>query len=318
MNFKALKAFSIVVNQGSLSAAARQLNLSQPSVSRLISLLEAETGLTLFHRTKRRLILSQEGEAFFEEIKPTIAGIEEIPRIVQDVRQANRQFKLVVTQKIAQGLISPALAALRDQQPDLGIVVDVETRFRFETLVGIKRFDLAIASLPLPLSTAAIESQPLFSTSTVVLLPNTHPLVKKQSLTAMDLASQPLIGLRPDQLWRQQIDEFMTAGGVSAHYAVETRHVLMACQMVRDGLGLTFTDRVTAQAIDLDGLTMRKLRPERWTSFGYVSQRDRPLTDNAILFIDCVRDVISRIRQTSPENAQSIELFDSSEHVSTS
>lgn len=316
MNFKALKAFSIIVTQGSLAAAAKQLNLSQPSVSRLISLLEQELRLTLFHRTRRSLTLSREGEAFYEEIKPVIAGIEEIPRIVQDLHQVDRQFKLVVTQKISQGLISPALALLREQKPGLRIIVDVETRIRFDTLVGIKRFDLAIASLPVPLSAAAIEDRPLFAARAEVLLPQSHPLAQQDDIAAKDLAGEPLIGLRPDQQWRQQIDEFFTAGGVSPNFAVETRHVLMACQLVRDGLGLTFVDRVTAQGMDLDGLVMRPLKPERWISFGYVYQRGRPLTDNAVIFVDCIRKVISQIRSKTEENAAAVELIKDTETVS--
>lgn len=68
MNFKSLRAFRLVVSQGSLAAAAEALNLSQPAVSRLISLLEDETKLTLFDRSRRRLTLSEAGEAFRKSV----------------------------------------------------------------------------------------------------------------------------------------------------------------------------------------------------------------------------------------------------------
>jgi len=64
MNIKALKAFRLIVINGSLATAAQSMHLSQPAVSRLISLLEHEAKLQLFYRTRRRLTLTPEGEAF--------------------------------------------------------------------------------------------------------------------------------------------------------------------------------------------------------------------------------------------------------------
>ncbi len=307
MNLKALRAFGIIVTQGSLAAAAKHLNLSQPSVSRLISQLEEDLNLTLFYRTKRSLTLTREGEAFYEGTKHIVVGIDEIPRIVEDLRQVDQQFKLIVTHKIAQGLISPALGLLRQKKPGLRVAVDVEARIRFESLVGIKRFDLAIASLPIPLSTSAVETVPLYRTRTEILMPQDHPLAARNSITAKDLEKEPLIGLWKDQLWRQQVDEFMGAAGVAGNFALETRHVLMSCQLVRDGLGLAFVDRVTAQGISLDGLALRPVKPDRWVSFGYISQSGRPLTENAHAFAECIREVIEKLRMNSEENAASIQ-----------
>lgn len=308
MNFKALKAFSIIVTQGSLAAAAKQLNLSQPSVSRLISLLEQDLDLTLFYRTKRSLTLTPEGEAFHSEINPVLVGLEDIPRIARGLRQVDRQFKIIVTHKIAQGLISPALALLRQEEPELRIAIDVESRIRFETLVGIRRYDLAIASLPVPLLATAIESRPIFAVRTDVLLPQSHPLASKRVLLASDLTDQPLIGLWPDQRWRQQVDELMMAGGVTADFRVETRHVLMSCQLVRDGLGLAFVDRVSVQGIPLDGLVLRPVEPERWNSFGYIFQRDTPLSSTSELFVNCLRRVIDGLCSRSQQDAAAIRL----------
>ena len=100
----------------------------------------------------------------------------------------------------------------------------------------------------------------------------------------------------------------MAAVGVVADYAVETRHVLMSCQLVRDGLGLAFVDRVSVQGVQLDGLAIRPVEPERWTSFGYIYQIDQPLGENAELFLDCLRRVIADLRGRSSENAAGIQV----------
>jgi DNA-binding transcriptional LysR family regulator len=77
MNIKALRAFRAVVAEGSVIGASRTMNLSQPAVSRLLALLEAELRLTLFLRVRRRLVLTDEGRvriptksATYSDFKP--------------------------------------------------------------------------------------------------------------------------------------------------------------------------------------------------------------------------------------------------------
>src|SRR3546814_19982826 len=64
MNIRALQAFRLVVSEGSVAGAARAMHISQPAVSRLVALLEAEFRLTLFRRRRPRLVLTHEGPAF--------------------------------------------------------------------------------------------------------------------------------------------------------------------------------------------------------------------------------------------------------------
>ena len=82
----------------------------------------------------------------------------------------------------------------------------------------------------------------------------------------------------------------------------------MACQLVRDGVGVAILDRICAQAIDLRGIVMRPLEPERWILFGYVYQARQPLGPNALAFLDCLRRVLEQFRAAHPENAASVVL----------
>ena len=87
MNINALMAFRAIVAEGSVAAAAQRLNRSQPAVSRMIAVLEHELKLRLFHRTRRRLALSDEGRAFYKETERILSGLNEIPKIAADIRE---------------------------------------------------------------------------------------------------------------------------------------------------------------------------------------------------------------------------------------
>src|SRR3954464_5582341 len=64
----AMRSFRKVLEQGSFSAAARQLGLSKAAVSKQVSELESFLGSTLIHRTTRRLHPTDAGQAYFESV----------------------------------------------------------------------------------------------------------------------------------------------------------------------------------------------------------------------------------------------------------
>ena len=308
MNHKALCAFRLIVERGSLSLAASGMNLSQPAVSRMIALLEVELGLTLFDRSGRTLKMTKEGIAFYHATKHILIGLDEIPRIAKDISIGDNRLKLITTQRIAQGLVSAALATMRKENPNVRSMVDVLSRIDMENLVNMRRFDVAIASLPVKHALVEVINNPLFEVRLEVVLPTSHELAERQHVTALDLEGEQLIRLWQDQRWRQQIDDFLRLSGVAGNYVIETRSSLMACRMVSDGAGVAFLDRISALGLDQSGVRLRPLEPARYIAFGAIHYRDQPLTSNAVQFIDVLRRTIERLRRQDPELADAVRV----------
>lgn len=315
MNHKALGAFRLIVERGSLSQAAAAINLSQPAVSRMIALLEADLGLTLFDRSGRSLKMTKEGTAFYNATKHILIGLDEIPRIAKDISVGDNQFKLITTQRISQGLVSSALATMRKENPNVRCMVDVLSRIDMENLVGMRRFDVAIASLPVKHALVEVKNDPLFKVRVEVVVPENHALAARQTISAADLVGEELVGLWPDQLWRQQIDEILRAAGIAGNYVVETRSSLMACRMVGEGVGMAFLDRISALGLDLSGVRLRPLEPARWISFGAIHYRDQPLTSNAVKFIEVLRRTIMQLRRQDGEFSDAVRLLEDEDHA---
>jgi len=309
MNIRALQLFHQVVTTGSLLAASEAMSMSASAASRMISLLEAETKLRLFSRTRRRLTLTKEGEAFYRECEHILAGLKEIPRIAAEIRsRSSEQLRLVTGPRQGHGLVAPALGLFRQKHPAIRASVEIDWRIDIQAGVGTRLYDLGIVSLPLSHPQVDISNRPLFRVRVEALLPAGHRLAQAPAITAHDLESEPLLGLWPGQRWREQIDDFFGAGGVRPKYCVETRSSLMACQMVRERVGIALLDRLCAAPIDLRGTVMRPLEPERWISFGYVYQTRQPPGENALAFIDCMREVLDRFRSEDEDNAKSVIL----------
>lgn len=310
MNLKALRAFRLIVERGSLSVASGVLGLSQPAVSRLVAMLEDELNLKLFDRSGRSLRVNENGAAFYSSTRHILDGLEEIPQIARDIQIGDKQFKLLTTHRIAQGLISPALARMRHDRPKLRVSVDVLSRLDLDNLIGMRRFDLAIASLPVTHALIEIENHPMFRVRLEAFLPKDHRLAAQDKVTATDLAGEDLIGLWQDQLWRQQLNDFLRAGGETGRYVVETRSSLMACQLAADGVGITVFDRLCARGFDLSNIVCRPLEPARWISFGYIKHRGHRLSRNANDLLAHIHDAIAAFKRRSSENFASIEFLD--------
>jgi len=309
MNLKALRAFQLIVEGGSLTAASKSLGLSQPAVSRLVALLEDELKLTLFSRSGRALRVTDKGAAFYVATRHILQGLGEIPRIAKDIQTSDKHLKVITTPRIAQGLMSPAIERLLRLNPKLRCTVDVLSRFDIDNLAGLRRFDLAIASLPVTHALVELDNHPLFKVRLEAVMRKDHPLAARERISAADLADENLLGLWEDQLWRQQMNDFMRSSGKTAQYAVETRSSLMAFQLAIDGAGIAVFDRVSARGFDMRDVVLRPLEPERWISFGYVHHRDQKPAKNAQLLIDCVLHTIEAFRDASAANAASIDIL---------
>lgn len=308
MNFKALRAFQLIAERGSLSAAATDLCLSQPAVSRLIAMLESELDLRLFNRTGRGLSMTREGALFYETTKHILAAVEEIPRIAKDIGAGDHQFHLLTTPRIAQAVVSPALSLLRKENERLHCRIDVVSRADLERGLNAGRFDLAIAALPLAPTHAPVEAEPLFKVRIEAVLPKHHPLTARDHLTAADFAGENLIGPWQDPMWRQEMSDLIPPNGTSANCTVETRSALMACQMAIDGLGIALLDRLSARGLDFGEVEFRPLAPAKWLTFGYVNQSGKSLGPYSTRFINAVRKTIGEFRAKSPSNADCVQL----------
>lgn len=309
MNLKALRAFQFIVEGGSLTSASNRLGLSQPAVSRLIAMLEDELDLVLFDRTGRALRVTENGADFYVATRHILTGLGEIPRIAQDIKTSDTQLKIITTPRIAQGLVSPAITLLRNENPNLRCTIEVLSRFDLDSLAGLRHFDLAIASLPVTHALVELKNIPLFRVRLEAVLRKDHPLAARRRVTAADLAGENMVGLWEDQLWRRQMNDFMRSGGETGRYVVETRSSLMACQLASDGAGVAVFDRLCARGLDLSTVTFRPLEPERWIAFGYVHHSNQELPAHAHVLIQCVRRILTEFRNRSLDNSASVEFL---------
>lgn len=121
-SFSDLQFFSIVIRQGTLAAAAQEMGLTPPSVSKRLAALEHRLGVRLLHRTTRRISLTPEGEIYFGEGARLLADIDELERRMVGAKAVPRgAMKVSATLGFGRRHIAPVLSRFVAAYPEVDV-----------------------------------------------------------------------------------------------------------------------------------------------------------------------------------------------------
>lgn len=124
-----MRAFERVVDEGSLAAAARALDLSPPVVTRLLADLEAHLGTRLLQRSTRRQALTEAGEAYLARVRAILHDIDEAERLASaHTAELAGTLRLHAPPVLASHVIAPLIAGFHERYPGITIDLVVEAR----------------------------------------------------------------------------------------------------------------------------------------------------------------------------------------------
>lgn len=120
--FSDLAFFSLLNQQGSLTATAQHMGVTPPAVSRRLAALEARLGARLMHRSTRRISLTPEGETYLLEGARVLADLQALEQRVGHAQaQPRGLIRVAATLGFGRHKLAPALAAFSARYPDVGI-----------------------------------------------------------------------------------------------------------------------------------------------------------------------------------------------------
>lgn len=117
----ALRVFVRVARTGSFSAAARELDLSQPSVSRIIAALEQDVGAALVTRTTRALTLTDAGTDYLARVEGILASLEEADHVARGSLELRGSLRVALSASFGVREIVPLLPGFLDLHPLLNV-----------------------------------------------------------------------------------------------------------------------------------------------------------------------------------------------------
>ena len=176
---------------GSLSAAAQQLNVSQPALSTALTRVESHLGHPLFSRKRgAALALTPQGRRFIEDAENLLTNAARLEKADQ-VSATRAQLRLGCFVDLAPFLLAKALRPLRVTLPDLTVSYKVDGFEELITDLIDGRIDLAL-TYGLSMD-AEFQQQTLFPSRPNAIMAPDHPLVRAPYVSLSELAAYPLI-----------------------------------------------------------------------------------------------------------------------------
>ncbi|MCA8233481.1 LysR family transcriptional regulator [Burkholderia cenocepacia] len=121
-DFPALATFARIVSAGSLSAAARELDLSLSVVSKRLAHLESRLGVRLLHRTTRQQTLTDDGAQFHAQVLRILAEVEHAETLMRDRRgTVGGVLRVTAPGELGRLRIAPLVAAFQQRHPQLTV-----------------------------------------------------------------------------------------------------------------------------------------------------------------------------------------------------
>jgi DNA-binding transcriptional LysR family regulator len=170
-----LRSFVTVAVAGSITRAARQLNLAQPAVSQHVHALEIELGVMLFRRTSRGVTLTEAGMALLGPSRSLLAAEAEARTSVQQIGFETRAEVEIASIPSAAGTLLPrAVRLLHDQSTPFRLRVFEQASDGCLALLAARMVELAIVRDLQP--EAGFASEELLHEDLVLAIPSAHPL----------------------------------------------------------------------------------------------------------------------------------------------
>jgi DNA-binding transcriptional LysR family regulator len=180
MNFRQLKAFNAVMQTGSITGAAKQMLVSQPSVTRLIRDLELNLGFTLFVRQGRGIIATVEARRFHLAVESTFLNIERLDDLAASIRKkAVGRISIGVIPTFSTSLLPKVLGQMRRQDESTHSIIYTHNTPAIVDAIRLQQFDLGIVSRSPPYVGVDILYQTMVNY--VTLIPEDHVLANSDA-----------------------------------------------------------------------------------------------------------------------------------------
>ncbi len=282
MDIHALNAFITVAEQGSFSAAAEHLFLTQSAVSKRIAQLESQLDARLFDRIGRRITLTEAGQALLPRARGILLQLDDARRAIGNLSgDISGRLSVAASHHISLHRLPPVLRAFSKQYPQ----VELDLRFSESEVAydGILKGELELALITLaPVPDDALETHQVWVDELKFVVANDHPLAARDTVALQELTGYKAILPGEQTFTQSRVRQLFDSHGLSLDLAMSTNYLDTVRMMVSIGLGWSLLPR-TMIGDDLQVLPVDAVPLSR--PLGYIHHRNRTLSNAANAFI---------------------------------
>lgn len=235
MTIRQLKIFVAVSNHLSITRAAKEIQITQPSVSRQLKLLEDELNVRLHVRKEHGIVLTEDGLYFLKLSRPILEEISNLKKVFSERNDSLKPtlLKLASTPSPSTSLLPQTLGDLKKLHPHINPILRTADSAEIEQMVLTHEVEFGITNRRS--SNPKVVSETLASEKVVAIVSAGSPLARKRKLTAEELSHIPII-VRDKGTIYKQLQEM----GVKLNISMRCEPIDALKSAVSSGLGLGF------------------------------------------------------------------------------
>ncbi|WP_119167572.1 LysR family transcriptional regulator [Algihabitans albus] len=271
LDHRVLRQFLAVAEQGTVRAAARALNMSQPPLTAAIRQLEERLGLQLFARSVAGMTLTDAGQALADEAAAILGRLERTEALLLEVAGRPKPLRIGFVSAALNGALPALLRSLKAQSRPAPKLHEMTTPQQLDALKHGK-IDVGLLHPPIP-ALSDFDSRSLGRDPFWAALPADHRLARRRSLRFAEITREPFI-LFPESQGPVLYDKIRTlvhGTGRDFQIAAETERLHSQMALVAGGLGVGLITRLTAANLTIQGVkaiplkdTQDRLFTELW------------------------------------------------------
>lgn len=260
MDRREIEVFVTVMQLGSVSGAARALNMAQPSVSKAIGMIERRHGIMLFERRRGRLVATEAAQRLIGEATRIYEELSRFDRHVDSIREMRPNVVRVASTPSLSLSVLPLVASRhRKGGSGQGFILDMHPNHDIAAAVARRQYDLGLmvhaGTEPLPDTITVARGR------IVCVFSADDPLTRCAAITPDQIEDRDLIAITTDMGIVAMLAGNVPGFNRRSARRLETNRYNIAVNLVQQGLGVTLVDEFTMFGQDDQGLAWRPLEP---------------------------------------------------------
>ena len=291
MRLRHIEIFHAVYSAGSITGAAKLLNVSQPSVSKVLAHAEQQLGFKLFKRIKGKIIPTKEAERLIDHVTDAYDNINELQRISENIRTSETGLiRIAMAPAFGIELVPAAIASYLSQYPETSFEIESLHYQQVARALKQSRVDIGMVFDPPPIPGIVIDH--LASAECVAIAHKSMDFGIKRRLTLNDLDGKPYINLNTRSPLGRLLARRKQANNIRFNNVVKVETYQMAKALVAQGAGVSIIDEITARSSGHADVIFRKLQPPLEFNIALLHLEHEPLSMVTQNFVEHLRTTV--------------------------
>ncbi len=298
MRLRHIEVFNAIMLTGSVSAAARMINVTQPAVSRTLQHAELQLGFQLFQRVGGRLRPTVEAQTLYPHIERLFAQLDEVQRLSSSLKAGRGlgELRVLTVLALSYEVFPRAMRLFREKHPS--VVVHHQALHSPEIVSSLVLQEADVGYVFSAVSHPALTQEKLAERHVVCVVPKgmlPARQVKAGTITLAQLARLPVIALDgQDPLGTLLAHAVRDSGaGLREVMTVQTYHVALA--LAHHGVGVAMVEGCTAASADRSRVDVLALEPVLPTTVRMLRPTAKPNSITTRAFTRCMQQALQQL-----------------------